>query len=837
MVRYNSIQPLSFQIRPDVTNMVVAYDHLTLPDDFKEEIIRIQQLESPKKKSVPIDDLNRLTRMVLPDVFSIDSYAGKIGNKGKNWLRAETGSIEIENIQMLLNAWLHAHNLDTVSLPDLKWRPTETTLNDWGTHANGTAKALDNAIYDLLPALLARRVVGKPINIGGTDLYFFQVAKDPSAKGVELISWTPLEYVDKNGQSWFYSYYIHISVALIPFSPAPYINVYSGIRRWVSTYESWLPNERLSVYMRAALPYLPDTGSTHNFQVATSKIKRTDEGYLLDWSDKLPEMLDHLDLNPKAPSPEALRKSPVDSLKRQEMPNIALVHSNRMNTNHRVNPGISPKDRYDLIQALIPHWEDWLQLVEPRKKAGKASRNYQAEGKLFYDKEVSHNKRWERLAQQHQSQPINVEIYYRKEGSRDAMLDALADLLGLQSPIIGTHQRNGLQVMIRSHEIGSIGAELPLEGNRAAKALAEQRKSEILDTLDDVEHTTVALVEILAPQQYEPTSADPKDAIRYGFAHANRLTQFFTPITTEEMNLYKSQDQKVPDRFKNAALDALRQLGVHTAGINLEGGWRLNGWGWNAAGYWLIRQSGKESKTSKQHFLPSLVLIDGETGMVYAWVNGMDSMRPYHEVLLLVGQGKINPIRDKEAIANRLAQDIEQVGLARDTVIVVDATQSGMRHNIWRWLQDGNITINEVEFVNGQKWLPDDKNNLRIVRVRNANHETPEWFAEAGNQIGLTAGVHQVNEYVFASIAKTATTQQINRQMTKTETKNAPKSIPIPGYYELTIALKQAHEKAEEIAQLVHDLRDASVQFRDETSHALPLHLGKLIEEYLLWVD
>jgi hypothetical protein len=112
----------------------------------------------------------------------------------------------------------------------------------------------------------------------------------------------------------------------------------------------------------------------------------------------------------------------------------------------------------------------------------------------------------------------------------------------------------------------------------------------------------------------------------------------------------------------------------------MEGGWRLNGWGWNAAGYWLIRQSGKESKTNKQHFLPSLVLIDGETGMVYAWVNGMDSMRPYHEVLLLVGQGKINPIRDKEAIANRLAQDIEQVGLAKDTVIMVDATQSGMRH-------------------------------------------------------------------------------------------------------------------------------------------------------------
>jgi hypothetical protein len=829
MVRYNSIQPLSFRIHPDATDMVIAYDRLALPDDFKEDL-----KTASGNRNLPVDNLNRLTRMILPDVYSIDSYAG---NRGYNWLRAASGSIEIESIQMMLSAWLHAYSLDAVPIPDLKWIPTTTSLDNWGKYANGTAKALDNAIYDLLPSLLACRIVDKPITIGGTDLYFYQVAKDPSAKGVELISWTPLEYVDRNNQSWFYSYYIHISVALIPFSDTPYINVYTGIRRWVSTYESWLPNERLSVYMRAALPYLPGIGSTHNFQVATAKIKRTDDGYLLDWSDKLPEMLDYLGLNPKVPSPESLRRSPADSLKRQKMPNIALVHSNRMNTNHAVNPGVSPKDRYDLIQALLPHWEDWLQLIEPRKKIKKASQNYQTQGNLFYEKDAEHDKRWERLAQQHQSQPINIEIYYRREDSRDAMLDALAELLGLQSYILGTHERNGLQLTIKTYEVGAIGAELPSVDNQSSKARVEQRKHEILGTLDEVKHTTVALVEILAPQKYEPASTDPKDAIRYGFAHAHRLTQFFTPISAEELKQYESQDKKVPDRFKNAALDALRQMGIHTAGINMEGGWRLNGWGWNAAGYWLIRQSKKESKTNKQHFLPSLVLIDGETGVVYAWVNGMDGMRPYHEVLLLVGQGKINPIRDKEAIANRLAQDLEQVGLAKDTVIMVDTTQSGMRHNIWRWLQDGNITINEVEFANGQKWLPDDKSNLRIVRVRNVNHETPEWFAKAGTQIGLTSGVHQVNKHVFASIARTATTQQINRQMTKTETKNASSAIPVPGYYELTVALKQGYDKAEEIAQLVHDLRDASAQFRDETSHALPLHLGKLIEEYLLWVD
>ncbi|MBK8034697.1 MAG: RNAseH domain-containing protein [Chloroflexi bacterium] len=296
-------------------------------------------------------------------------------------------------------------------------------------------------------------------------------------------------------------------------------------------------------------------------------------------------------------------------------------------------------------------------------------------------------------------------------------------------------------------------------------------------------------------------------------------------------------EQKIPYRFTNAALDALRQLGVHTAGYPVPGRrWLLNGWGWNAAGYWLVRQSRKKSKTFQQHFLPTLVLIDGESGIVYAWVSGMEEMAPYHEVLLLAGQGKLEVIGKHNEVATRIPQDLDRIGLNRDVVLVVDAAQSNMRNKVWRWLQDQRISPDEIEFNDGQKWSPEDRPHLRVVRVRSVEHETPEWYAK-GDTIGLSAGLHKIGNRTFVSTSQTATTQQFNRNLTKTNTANASRATPSPAYYELTVGMMQPHDDAEYVADFVHILRDASTQYQDETAHALPLHLGKLIEEYLLWIE
>jgi hypothetical protein len=95
----------------------------------------------------------------------------------------------------------------------------------------------------------------------------------------------------------------------------------------------------------------------------------------------------------------------------------------------------------------------------------------------------------------------------------------------------------------------------------------------------------------------------------------------------------------------------------------------------------------------------------------------------------------------------------------------------------------------------------------------------------------------RVNDRVFGSTTGTPSTQKFNRGLTKTDTSKAVENTPNPVFYELTTAFIEQGDDPAEIASMVHSLREASIQSRDETAHALPLHLAKRIEEYLLLVD
>ncbi|MBK8034698.1 MAG: DUF3962 domain-containing protein [Chloroflexi bacterium] len=278
-----------------------------------------------------------------------------------------------------------------------------------------------------------------------------------------------------------------MAIATIPFMSVPQINVYMGIRRWVSTYHAFLPRERLSVYIRTKLPYLSGIQSAHNFQVITAKIHpQSDQSkaeWHLVWSDTLPEMLSFLKLDPRLPDPEQLRKAPADSLKRQEMPNIAMVYSNRISgIQHEVVPGVSPADRDDLLTALTPHWSNWLKLAKPLRKVTKTSKTRNEDP--FHSKSPDYRKRWARLQQQHRGAPIAIEVHYQNDTSRDAMLSTLAELLDLTNPVTGSHNRDGQTLTVSTCQLGAIGAELRRTKGDSLRDVAQTRRETVVNTLE-----------------------------------------------------------------------------------------------------------------------------------------------------------------------------------------------------------------------------------------------------------------------------------------------------------------------------------------------------------------
>lgn len=862
---YEKIQPLSFQLIAEKSDMYVTYDRIALPDTYKQELLDAYQLQKPKAKSLPIDDLNRLIRLLVPDLYSIDSYAGRTGH---NWLRAEHRTIEVEGICILLEEWSHSHGMGKVALPlpsSFQWEQVEINLAAWETHKNGTAKALDNAVYDVLPALLAREIEGEPLDFGGANtLTFYRVSKSPSGKGHEMMSWPPLPYEDKDGKYWYYSYYLHIAIATKPFDANPTVNVYLGIRRWVSAYHPFLPDEQMSIYLRANVSYIKGVKFTHSFQVAPVELMKP--GYTLTWGDKLPTILKNVGFPHEIPNPEMLRQNPTVTLQSAEMPNMALVYNTRMGSPvHQVNPGVAPYDRAKLLEILSKKWAGWLEITPPFTEAkAKSPQNQRAFSNSNLKDSI--NKRWARLKQQHQGGTIRIEIYYQREETRIAMLEALGELMGINS-IEGEYERHQVKLILATNKLGDLGTALQRSVDDTMRDVMEKRCSKVIETLGISEAVTIALIELGEAAQFPDAkfqrqgktlrkTTDPYQTLRAAFAHTGRLSQFFTIMTEGERTRYLKGDEEptetngnytkpkrspIPERFTNAALDGLRQLGIHEGGQALEGRrWKLNEWGYSVAGFWLIRQSRKSSQSNQQRFLPALVYIDGVHGRVLAWVTGMTEMLPYHEVLLLAGRGEIDVQDTRDVVSKRLPQDLEDRLSGHDVVLAVDVSQAGMRQGVWTWLQDSKIESDRVVFNDNRNWLPEEKPGLRIVRVRSAEEEVPTWYAVRDDeeivQVGISKGLWRVSERVFGSTVGTPTTQQFNRSITKTDTNNAPVNTPNPGFYELTAAFLQKGDDIADIVNTIHNLRAASAQSRDETAHALPLHLAQRIEEYLLWV-
>ena len=875
---YSFIQPLAFTLNIDAPDLVMHHCSLSLPLDYKQALKRAYARKlghKPEEVNLPVADLNRLVRLLLPNVYSISSDAGNTNpNRETVWLRAAQ-EIDLEFVKAILDEWATVHGMGSVAVPEnLTWKNATVQLGRWETTKNGTARAVDGAVYDLLPALLARRVEGQEILLGESiPVRFYRVPQDPFRNGIELLSWPPLPMpYGKNEQVAYYSFRLVINVALVPFDAQPRVYMRAGLRRWVSGKFKRPGRQRISLYLRAEMPGLNEQRGENAFQVAQAKYvpeKNRDNDnevtYHLRWDYKenIPHLLEQLGIEDGIiPSPEDVAETPINFLMEDQPPNIAMSYNTRMGS-HQVNPGVTPNDRMQLLRQLGTHWQDLLKIA-PRFKRSKGS----ARNDLYFmspnKEEVSHRQtagRWQRIAQQFNGQTIRIEIHYRTELSRDRMLAAFANLLGIDAKA-GEYENQSVTLQVVACATGQLSSELA--ATKEKRDAIEQRRDEVVNVLGEVEIPTVALVEILnKPNNGKdnmpayPSGCDPKQALRAGFADSGRLTQFFlyepeqdfgTGKDKEEQKKNDSRKQKAEDsrlaRYQNAALDALRQLGVHDGGTRGSRVWNLTPWGeMSAAGFYVAYQTGKTSVTRIKRCLPVLTYIDGVSGQVLAWVPGMETMSPYHEVLLQLGQGKLTAFEKPDQVAQLVRTIIEEYLSNCEVLLAVHTSEGHMRNKVWPWLQDGRIQTDEIQFVGHSPWRVNDGDmpGLRVVRVRDLKDqgEVPEWYAPDGKgDAGLTDGLWQVGERVFGSIATRASSQQYPyKGRSKASPDFADKNTPMPVFHELTVAYAQPNDQIADLVAIVHSLRDASVQSRDETSHTLPLHFAQRVKEYLLWEE
>ncbi len=441
---------------------------------------------------------------------------------------------------------------------------------------------------------------------------------------------------------------------------------------------------------------------------------------------------------------------------------------------------------------------------------------------------------------------LTIEIRHQSSTVHDALLQAICDTLGLQKPenLPYTWETEELTLTLTSELLGEIGdlleidTHLKKETDRLHKAIF-QRIAQITQVIQTPEEMTGTLVEL---DNFSDYDNDPKASIRRGFAHTNRITQFITPLPPSKSPKQKKKLlELLSHRATASVLDLLRQLGVQSGKpeIPLEQLPKVL----HYAGLWLIKQYVPSSATRTQQFLPVIVYMNSASSDIKVMANGFADWLPYQEALLSIAQGKATGFDKTYKALPFIRKYLQELNRLGDVVVLCHS------HNLrgtWKWLQDGKISIDSFTLDKRQPTQPVTQwKHLRIVRIRDSqNHETPEWYGQQGDNVGLPKGLFQINERVFASTADKSGKFKSSPRASKIASYTSAKGKVFdpepdkpawnPGLFELTVACKQPDDEAWIWAAVAHELRNMALNYDEATALPLPLHLAKQLKEYTL---
>lgn len=850
MPNYNRIRPVSFRLKNHT--LPSGFFILEFPENWK-PLLQNLQTEALRRPYIPIANLNKAIRMLVPDMISISPRATQAGRRP--WL-ISAEPVPPDRLYLIIHAWVNTafprasdasrrRVLQEMQPDALDWNQNSIDLADWKTGDNGTAEPGNGHAFTVLPEWLAASLscTDTMLQVGPQPLLFRRAPRSPGSSGAELVSWPPLRFKDHQDHAWPYSVLLTLTVQTVPFQSQPVVHCDVGLRRWASRPTS-MPGGETSAYLLSSVPWLEGVRQTNSFQVAPLKwqpvldveLQGEYSRWQPTWGSGLPALLDELHIRHRFPSPMDLLNNPESAL--HGTPTAAVVWRNGMKPEHGVGPGFMPPDRRELAEQLAAHFAATLEFTEllPRVSARVTKQSNPFAGKR--DDGALHPLRRNAI-QATIGRHLTIEVWYQTERICNELVQAICEYLGLPIPetFPYTAYTDQLVVTLRTAPLGTLGSPLSVDkrlpdSTRLRRAI-EQRITEIAGCLPQVTEPTVAFVE-LADRDGFDKDADPKFADRLGYALAGRLTQFFTPTT----------DVSLPDRALSALRDLLRQLGIrspypHVNGLPVH---------LNFVGVWLIKRYAKRSPTRTGQFLPVLVHIDARTSEIRATAPGLgESWLPYRLALLAIAEGEANGL-DRRAIAPFLRQVIRTDVIPQgDTLLLCHA------HNLrddWAWLRNTRITQDRLGFDDGRPQPIGQWPGLRVIRVReNQSSETPEWYAQSGTQESFASGLWQIGERVFASTYyKPKQLKNLSTSLSKLSTWTAkggkrrgePRS-PRPDVHawnpaliELTVACLQPGDDPHLWATMVHHLRKAAVHYDEATSLPWPLHLAAQIQEYAL---
>lgn len=886
---FTSIQPLALRLREDAQPVTRDCITLAFPEHWADGFRKLQAQVSNRptdKVTVPIWSLNRTLRAVVPPIISIEPGAAyqRAIREGKPWLYRQS-DIKPAILISVVHAWAQeafkdapdemVHQvLTTVQTHDVNWKIEPLDLVHWETTDAGTALNTSPGQFILFPDYVAATLssVQEGFQYGDHPLHFRRSSLAPGQKGAELTSWPPLGYGDAR-----YSVVLTFTLQTVPFQPHPVLHCDVSIRRWAGPRRVFF-TKHASAYISANLPFIAEfDGWSNQLQVVSLKRERRDGEWTSQWEDRLVDTLARLRSKVTLIDADQLTRDPATG--QDDWDNAAaIVYSTKMKR-HAVGAGITIRERGQLFDQITGLLDALFEPVAPFARIRVPKRStFTLQSHAFFEKIQGDTKKSLNAEQREHIQAANEQVWSQRRalvcetvGTQlcieiRAVTESVREnlVLALQA-ILGIHVTNGIdetfstpemQITVSFDTLGSLTDNLDLgAGKRVEDRVRDATQRRVRDVVRQFPKPgmpTLTLAEILPKNEY-PKNCDPKSALRIGLGRSGRLTQFITAgnkNTEESIDETEEGDAPAPlyYRASNAVLDGLRQLGVPgKLPVPTHSGRPCI-----LIGVWLINKRASQPGR-KGYKLPVLVRISSTDNIILAMVPGFDDWLPYREAMLKLSTtdvfGNQNSRADYAAFIHTQLRRI--LSPANDTLLICHA--QNLRRT-WPWLSNTNITRDTVTFgFNETPISVAELRGLRIVRVRDVQgHETPEWFAEEDGRRSASQGLFQMGERVFASThAKPKQFQKYSHYASKAEgwiSSKKPEQVRLPqpslstwnpGLYELTVAVLQPEDNDDPApwANLVHELRRSSLHFEDATALPLPLHLAKLMEEYILSVD
>jgi hypothetical protein len=864
---YDELRTLAFRFTPEYLEkkQEQRFYALAFPSLWKEKLYSLYDRYNNKNNrynNLPVKSLNKSLRALVPDLISISPKAGFKKNN-KEWLYSDR-PIAFEPLRLIVKAWLWTEfswvpekELEIVyrslSPGVLKWREKSTDIAASTTEKNGTA-AMPHELFTVLPDFFAGLISAPGIELRrGAEIFrFYRSPLAPGKPGAELVSWPP----QRTGENHLWSLTINLSLQTVPFQSYPVLNCNLGVRRWV-THPKLIGGGETSVALLTKVPWLRGLHQSNSFQVASLKWERNGDNYKLVWAENMPEILNKLQLQSPFPSPESIFNEPEKKLNLGGTPNAVVLYNTRMKGKHKVGAGLLPGDRHPFIEQIKEVFFPFLQLVDAPIRV-KEFRGTNISNPFYENGHKSDEitPRIRMLLKKSLGEKIAIDIRYQSESVRDALTDAISNLLGvkpteLEKPL----KTDEFTLTVKTKELGAVGDGFSFDCE--TKDFKKQLHKEMNKRFEEIRAAVLAekqprqgiigtLIELDGERAYgdkKGEKKDPKHAMRLGFARMNRLTQFITPVNGDDSE--KKKDS-LPHRARMAVLDLFRQFGIQLEPRNKpQKGLPQS---INYLGLWLVKIQGKTSLKGRESLIPVLLLMSSDRDEIKATAPGVDWV-PYPEMLLKISQEKCREYLWKESdkIMIFVKEKLEEVtGKGdRDTLLICDA------HNvrsIWKWVANTKIIMDKLVFTDESPRDIEDFPGLRVIRVRGGD-ETPQWYAQKGEEIGFTKGIFKIsdNERCFASVypkpkqQKNSSTysSKIVESVSKSRKGNGKQYAPSPGtyawnpvFYELTAACLQQGDEPWQWAAAAHELRNLAMHYDEPTALPLPIHLAKQVEEY-----